>query len=276
MPRTVAAALADLPDAPGGLAARAFAAAEERFGEDATSAVASCLACARFGMTREELRAAATRRAHAQRARARDAREEAAEARRARGLGDEADADVAKMAAEEAAEEAAFARARASLASGPEGFDALFATFRPWLAPWCSRDAWTRELEPFDEDEDDALDGESERRRRPLAVASAAGDVGDVPFAFRDAYARAAALERYAPAHAVDPIDGESVRRRLHADLAAHFLDLPDFLRLNLPADVHGSGSFGFVVGFGFVDGRDASRETRVDGFAGSGTPPRG
>ena len=217
---------------------RAFVDAEERFGVDATSAVATCLACARFGLTRDELKAAATRRVRAQHARA----EQHAKARREEGAEDSASAEAeaeaeASASAEASARASKYARARASL---DEGFDALFATFRPWLAPWCSRDAWAREMEPFDEDEDDDDQTRPNTQSRPLALASAelenaAAARIQIPCAFRGAYARAAALERYAPPHAVDPIDGERVRRRLHADLAAHFLPLPDYLRLNLP-----------------------------------------
>ena len=238
LPKSVAQALANLSNAPGGVAARAFVDAEERFGVDATSAVATCLACARFGLTRDELKAAATRRVRAQHARA----EQHAKARREEGAEDSASAEAeaeaeASASAEASARASKYARARASL---DEGFDALFATFRPWLAPWCSRDAWAREMEPFDEDEDDDDQTRPNTQSRPLALASAelenaAAAKIQIPCAFRDAYARAAALERYAPPHAVDPIDGERVRRRLHADLAAHFLPLPDYLRLNLP-----------------------------------------
>ena len=229
LPKSVAAALANLSNAPGGVATRAFVDAEERFGADATSAVATCLACARFGLTRDELKAAATRRVHAQHARA----EQHARARREEGadgapLAEDSDSAEDLDSAEASARASKYARARASL---DEGFDALFATFRPWLAPWCSRDAWAREMEPFDEDEDDV----DQTRPPALAAAELENAAVQIPFTFRDAYARAAALERYAPPNAVDPIDGESVRRRLHADLAAHFLPLPDYLRLNLP-----------------------------------------
>ena len=111
LPKSVAQALANLSNAPGGVAARAFVDAEERFGVDATSAVATCLACARFGLTRDELKAAATRRVRAQHARA----EQHAKARREDGAEDWASAEAsasASASAEASARASKYARAR--------------------------------------------------------------------------------------------------------------------------------------------------------------------
>ena len=104
---------------------------------------------------------------------------------------------------------------------GDEAFDAAWRALRPWLAPWTTRASWAAERAPFAGDEDAFRSGAEDSFR----AAAAAADDDEVPLTFRDAPTRACVLRRYAPPHARSELDGESVRRRLHADVAAFFLD---------------------------------------------------
>ena len=106
-----------------------------------------------------------------------------------------------------------------------DAFDVAMQALRPWLAPWTTRASWAAERAPFAGDEDlfENLPGTEEARAD--AAADAAADDDDVPLTFRDAPTRACVLRRYAPPHARSAMDGASARRRLHADIAAFFLD---------------------------------------------------
>ena len=102
-----------------------------------------------------------------------------------------------------------------------DAFDATMQALRPWLAPWTTRASWAAERAPFAGDEDVF---ENRKSKTGTEEASAADD-DDVPLTFRDAPTRACVLRRYAPPHARSALDGASARRRLHADIAAFFLE---------------------------------------------------
>ena len=104
-----------------------------------------------------------------------------------------------------------------------DAFDATMQALRPWLAPWTTRASWAAERAPFAGDEDlfENLPPWTEEARAD----DDDDDDDDVPLTFRDAPTRACVLRRYAPPHARSALDGASARRRLHADIAAFFLE---------------------------------------------------
>jgi tetratricopeptide (TPR) repeat protein len=149
---------------------------------------------------------------------------------------------------ETARRNAAFPDSPSASPFADDAFDAALRALRPWLAPWTTRASWAAERVPFEGDED-LFDAESFHRARKKEKRGAdeeasrkdafrfgdggsdgrdsagAEDDDDVPLTFRDAPTRACVLRRYAPPHARSALDGESVRRRLHADIAAFFLE---------------------------------------------------